>query len=449
MKLYNLSEGKYRNINPKDITIAVYGLGKMGLPLAAVFANKGFQVIGTDINKNVVEKINKGINPVTGEIGLDQLLKKVIQNKTLSATGNGISASKKSDVKIILVPIFIDNHNNPDMTQLNNVVKVISKGMQKGDIVILESTAPPGTTEKIAKTIEKISGLELNKDFSVAHCPERTSSGTAILDIMGRLDPKIVGGSDNKTTEIVKELYKKINRRGVVSVKNTKVAELVKIWEGIYRDVNIAFANNLYLICKEFGVDANEIIRACNTDIYSHILEPGPGVGGHCIPVYPYFILKKIKSNKKLINLARKINDSMSTHTISLAQEVLAEKGKKIKNASILVLGLAYRSGVKETRKSPGIKIAKELKEYAKNVFVYDPLFNNEETKALGLIFKNDFNKVDCIIITTNEKTFKKLNWKQIAEKVSTKTIIDTQNVIDFDKLQKLGFSIRRIGYAK
>ena len=272
MKLYNLTVSKIKKIKNQDITVAVYGLGKMGLPLAAVFANHGFKVIGVDINKDTVEKINKGINPIIGEEGLDQLLKKLVKSKNFSATTDSISAAKNSDVKIIIVPIFINEKNKPDMSIVTDVTKKIAKGISKGDIVILESTAPPGTTiDVVGSAIEKISGLILNKDFSVAHCPERTSSGTAISDIQGRLDPKIVGGSDKKTTEIITHLYKQINKKGVISVNNTKVAEVIKVSEGLYRDVNIAFANNLYLICKELGVDAGEVIAACNTDIYSHI----------------------------------------------------------------------------------------------------------------------------------------------------------------------------------
>ena len=449
MKLYSLSEEKLKFIHTQEISIAVYGLGKMGLPLAIVFANQGFHVIGVDTNQNTVEKINKGQNPVIGEEGLDEMLKKVVKRRSLQATTDAVMASQNSDIKIILVPTYLDMRNNPDLSLVVDVVDKIAKGLKKGDIVILESTAPPGTTMNvIARMLEKKTGLKCNKDFGVAHCPERTSSGTALSDIMGRLDPKIIGGSDEKTAEIVKFIYEKINKKGVIPVTNTKVAELVKVWEGIYRDVNIAFANNLYLACREMGVDAREVIRACNTDVYSHILQPGPGVGGHCIPVYPYFILKNLKRKNSLLSLARKINDGMSYHTIQLIEEALQEKGKTLKDATVLLLGIAYRSGVKETRKSPGIKIANELKKYTQSVFVYDPLFSSGEVEKMKLSYKNDFKGIDCLVIATKEEAFKKINWKQVARSVSTRVVVDTQDLVDKDMLIKLGFSVRRIGYA-
>lgn len=450
MKLYNLPTAKLKTIQLKDIKIAVYGLGKMGLPLATTFANKGFRVIGVDINKKTVEQINNEENPVSEEKGLSSILKKVVRHGFLRATTDGIQASKDSDIQIIIVPIFLDSKNKPDLTILKDVVGKIAKGLQKGNIVILESTAPPGTTLNIVgKKLQDISGLELNKDFGVACCPERISSGTAIADIKGRLCPKIVGGSDLKTTRITEFIYRKINKSGVIAVQNPTVAELVKIWGEVYRDVNIAFANNLYLSAREFDADAFEIIKASNTNPYSKILMPGPGVGGHCIPVYPYFIIKKSNSKNDLLKLARQINDSMSAHVINLAKEALKEKNLTLAKANILILGVAYRAGVKEVRKSPGIKIAQELMRTTKHVFVYDPLFTQTEIEDLGLKYKKDFSNIDCIILTTDEIDFKKLDWRKIGNQMKNKVVVDTKNIINFDTLSNLGFIIRRVGYAK
>lgn len=449
MKLYFPNIKNLEKIKTKDITIAIYGLGKMGLPLAVVFADYGFKVIGVGKNPKNVEKINRGINPVTGEENLDQMLKLVINKKNLSATTDGIEASKKSDVKIIIIPTFLTAINRPDLNIVEEVTENIAQGLNKGDIVILESTAPPGTTLNfIASLLEKISGLKLNKDFSVAHCPERTSSGTAIADIMGRLNPKIIGCSDKKTAKILEWLYRKINKKGVVVVSDPTIAEMVKVSEGLYRDLNIAYANNLYLICRELGIDSQEVIKAANTDRACHILSPGPGVGGHCIPVYPYFILNSVKKNKELIKLARSINDNMSNHIISLVEGALRENGKDLKEANILVLGIAYRGGVKETRKSPGIKITKEIIVRSKNVYVYDPMFNQDEIKDMGLEYKDNFKNIDCIIITTEQSEFKSLDWNFISEQMKTKVVIDAKNIINKDNLEKLGFTIRRIGYA-
>ncbi len=450
MRLYNLPIAKIKKINPKNITISVYGLGKMGLPLAATFAKHGFKVIGVDINKKIVEMINKGENPIKEEKNLTLLLKKVVRRNSLTVITDGVKASKESDIKVIIIPIYLDSKNNPDLSILKEVVEKIGKGLCKGDIVILESTAPAGTTlEVIGKMLEKISNLKLNRDFGVAHCPERISSLTAIEDIEGRLCPKIVGGSDLKTTQIAEFIYNKINKRGSIPVSSPTAAEMIKMWGEIYRDVNIAFANNLYLSCKKLGIDAFEVIKASNTNPYSKILTPGPGVGGHCIPVYPYFIFSKNKTGNELLKLSRKINDSMSKHVINLTKEALKEKGVLLKQARILILGIAYRGGVKETRKSPGLKIAQELKGMVKSIFAYDPHFNEVETKDLGLIYKNDFNDIDGIIITTEEEYFKKIDWVKIARQMHTKTVIDTKNVINLKLLTRLNYSVRRLGYAK
>lgn len=450
MKLYTLSSDKLKKIKPSEITVAVYGLGKMGLPIAAVFAHKGFNVIGVDVNKTVVDSINKGNNTVKEEENLDKFVREAVKNKKLTATDDLADASRKSDIKIIIVPTYLDEANNPDLSIVKSVSEQIGKGISKGDIVILESTAPPGTTlNVIGKTIEQTSKLKLNKDFGVAHCPERTNSGTAIADIMGRINPKIVGGSDEKTTQIIKKIYEFINSRGVIAVKDTTIAEMVKVSEGIYRDVNIALANNLYLLCRELGIDAKEVITAANTDAVCHLLSPGPGVGGHCIPVYPYFILNKVKHNKEFLTLARSVNDNMSTHVIDLAREALKDQKIAFKKANILVLGIAYRGGVKETRKSPGLKIAKELTELSDNIFVYDLLFSEEETKRYGLQYKNDFSDIDCVIIATNHKEFKEIDWKKTGKDLKNKIIIDTVNVLDYEETRKLGFIIKRIGYAQ
>lgn len=434
-------------IKKNQVQLAVYGLGKMGLPLACVFAKKGFQVVGVDTDARRVEKINQGNNPITGEPGLDNLLKKGIDEKRIIATTDGVKAVTEADVAVIVVPTFLDKNKKPDLEALESVAKTIGGGMRKGILVILESTVPPGTTGDLLKTIlEKESGLCAGKDFGLAFCPERTNSGTAIADIEGRINPKIVGGFEEKSSLAATAIYELINKRGVVKVSSLKVAEVVKIVEMVYRDVKIAYANSLALFAEELGIDAQEIIEAANTDAGCEILRPGPGVGGHCIPVYPYFLFNKVKKNTEFLKSARKINDSMSDFTIELIRDVLQEDGRSLKESNVLVLGITYRGNVKETRLSPALDIVRKLTKKTKQVFVFDPLYVKEEIEKMGLNYKGDYQEVDCLVITALHDFFKKLNFGKIGKAMRTKTLVDTTLYFDPDKIKKSGFKIRSIG---
>jgi nucleotide sugar dehydrogenase len=424
MKCYGLSADEIRK-NIEKITVAVYGLGKMGLPLACVFADRGFNVIGVDINKNIVEKINSGENTVKEEEGLDELVRKVVKNKKLKAVLNSIEASKISDIHIIIVPTLLNKNKKPDLNIVKNLMEDISKGLEKGDIVITECTMPPGATESFIPILEK-SGLKCGRDFGVAHCPERTSTGTAIRDISGQY-PKIVGGVDEKTNEVLEGIYNIINKKGVIKT-DIKTAEAIKVFEGIYRDVNIALANELAIYCEESGINAKEAFEKANTQPYCHLHNPGPGVGGHCIPVYPYFIMNK---KTELTKISRKINDSMVDHVVNLTIKGLNGIRKEFKNSKILILGLSFRSGVKEVRNSPTIPLIKKLKKLKADVFLYDPLFTKKEIEEYAK-YKEDFENIDCIVIMTENKKFKNLNWK----KSDNIVIVDTKRVLDPEKIK-------------
>ncbi|MFQ6055107.1 MAG: nucleotide sugar dehydrogenase, partial [Methanosarcinales archaeon] len=347
MKIYGLEKNKIINaFKSGDITVSVYGLGKMGLPLASVFADKGAKVIGVDINKKVVNNVNKGINTIPEEPGLTELVERNVSAGRLSATTDLVEGAKKSDVMIILVPTFLDKNNNPDLSIVTSVCKSISKGLESMDFVIQESTVPPRTTVDVILPILEESGLKKG-EFGVAHCPERTMSGTVLRDIT-RAYPKIVGGIDAKSTETAEALYSVINQNGVIPVTDATTAEAVKVFEGVYRDVNIALANQLSIVCEKIGINAIEVFKIANTQPYSHLHMPSCGVGGHCIPVYPYFLIKTVDCDTSLLELARKINDDMAIYTVDSVKRLL---NGNLKDSNILVLGLTYRGNVKETRK--------------------------------------------------------------------------------------------------
>ena len=427
-----------------EITIAVYGLGKMGLPLAAVFAEHGAKVIGVDINEKVVESINKGINHIKEEPGLDELVKKNVEEGRLIATTNGVEASKESDIKIILVPTLADDRGNLKLDAVYDVCEKIALGLKKGDVVITEATMPPGTTENLIPILEK-SGLKLG-EFGLAHCPERTMTGTAIRDITGEY-PKIVGANNKDTLEVVIGLYETINKKGVIPMSSIKAAEAVKVFEGVYRDVNIGLANELALWCEDHKLDVLEIIKAANTQPYCNIHLPGAGVGGHCIPIYPWFVINTTKNaNLRIIKTAREVNDYMPRHVVELTIKGLNEIGKATKNSNVLILGLTFRGGVKEFTKSPVLDIIKYLKEWGANIFVYDPLCTEEDIKNLNVKWKNDFKDVDVIIIATDHKEFENLDLNNISNEVRNKVIIDGKNILDPKKVKNMGFIYFGVG---
>ena len=434
------------------VTISVYGLGKMGLPLAAVFAERGARVIGVDINQKVVDEVNKGECPILGEPMLPELLKANVKRQRLSATTDGVAATKESDVMVILVPSLLNKDKNPDLSAVAAACSSISQGLSRGDCVILETTVPPRTTKDMVLAILKQSGLK-EGDFGLAFCPERTSSGRAIRDITGAY-PKVVGGIDKESTETAEAVYSVINKKGARTASDTTTAEAVKLFESIYRDINIAYSNEMSLICHEVQVNPSEVIEIANGPIneatghpFTTLLQPGAGVGGHCIPVYPYFVTKTTKTDTSLIETARKINESMPYHMVNLIIEGLNEIEKSVKGSNVLILGLAFRDGVKEFRNSPAIPIIQRLKELHANVFLYDPLFSKEEIESFGAKYADSFDNMDCLVIVTNHEEFKSYDWKDIASRVRSKVIVDGRQIVDPDNIRKLGFIYKGIGY--
>lgn len=452
MKILGLGKNAIRDaFSSGRVTIAVYGLGKMGLPLAAVFADKGARVIGVDISPEVVDQVNKGKCPVLNEPGLPEMIKANVEKQRLSATTDGVAAARESDVMVILVPCLLNSDKSPALTAVTAVCSSISRGLSKGDLVILETTVPPRTTKDVVLPILKQSGLK-EGEFGLAFCPERTSSGRAIRDITGAY-MKVVGGIDKESTGTAEAIYSVINKKGVITVSDTTTAEVVKLFEGIYRDVNIALSNELALVCREMGISSTEVFPVVNEPFdeehqryHVNLLRPGAGVGGHCIPVYPYFVIKTATTDTSLIELARKINESMPFHMVDLIIEGLNELGRNVRGSNILILGLAFRGGVKETRNSPAIAIIQRLKKLHANVFLYDPLFSREEIESFGAAYSDSFNNMDCLVIVTDHKEFREYEWQKIGNKMRSKLIVDGRQIAAPEEIRRLGFIYKGIG---
>jgi UDP-N-acetyl-D-mannosaminuronic acid dehydrogenase len=370
------------------VKIAVVGLGKAGLPLASVVADSGLEVVGVDIDQRRCENINRGVNPIPEEVGLDELIKKH-GGKTLIATPRYEDARECTNF-VVIVPLFIDENHNPDFRILEEAFRSVGKVLKREDLVVLETTVPPTTTETMVRRwLEEESGLLLG-DFYLAHSPERIMTGYSISRLKNF--PKIVGGVDEEGGRRAFDLYRKFIPN-LQRVSSSRVAEFVKIIEGSYRDVNIALANEIFKIAEELDIDFHEARDYANHD-YCHIHLPSTGVGGHCIPVYPWFLINEMEKREKvgfaeLQRTSRKINDEMVGHwTEKIVLEAL-QIDKPLSRVKICLKGITYRKGVKGLYHSRNLALARLLARKGLQVGVYDELFSEEEIKGLGLNFMN------------------------------------------------------------
>jgi len=415
--------------------VCIIGLGRIGLPLAVQCASKGFMVTGCDIKKETVDSINKGISPVRNEPELDERLKDVTAKGLLSETTDVSEAVGNSNVIVVIVPLILNGSKEPDYRALDSATNSIVKGLQKNTLIIYETTLPVGTTsERILPLLEN-SGLKAGEDFFLAFSPERVSSGRIFYGLNSY--PKIVAGIEEESTRRAVEFYQKILDAEILAVENTETAEAVKLFGMVYRDVNIALANEFARFCQRKGLDIQEVIKASNTNPYSHILNPGCGTGGHCLPTYPYFLLNDM--DLTLVREARRINEGMPEYVVNLLKDI---EGKKI-----LVLGLTYRLGVKEIASSPGIEIIKRLKALGMDVFAHDPMLSREEIEGYGFKYGDieNLDRIDAIILATGHKEYQDLNLEMLKEK-GVKAIIDGRNFLDRERIRALGILYRGLG---
>lgn len=364
--------------------IAIIGLGNAGLPLAAVVADSGIDVVGVDINEERCNRINRGDNPIPEEVGLEDLI-------TMHGGKRLVATAKFEDAKgcktfIVIVPVFVDAGYNPDFSIMKSALLSLGKILKKGDLVVLETTFPPGTTEGMVESLlTQSSGLS-KSDFFLAYSPERIMTGYSISRL--REFPKVIGGRDEESGIVAYQAYKKfINNLHLVS--SARVAEMIKVMEGCYRDVNIALANELFKICQDLGVDFMEARDKANHQ-FCHIHLPSTGVGGHCIPVYPWFLIKEMEkrehfSNCRLLRTSREVNDEMILYW---AEKILLQclKIKKpLSSIKICIKGITFRAGVKEFYHSRNLALAKMLVEKGLDAYVWDPLMSEQDVQNKGL----------------------------------------------------------------
>lgn len=409
--------------------ICILGLGVIGLPTACLLALKGNKVIGIDIDEKKVEMVNNGICYIK-EAGLKDLLKRVINSKNLIAK----TEIQEADVFIICVPTPLNKKTKKcDLKYVNLAVKMISKVLKKNNLVILESTVPIGVTETIANFLERKVGLKAGKDFYVAYCPERSIPGNLLYEL--QYDDRIIGGINKKSAELAKNLYKTFVK-GKIYLTDLKTAEMTKLVENIFRDVNIALVNELAKICEELKLNIWKVIELANKHPRVNLHEPGPGVGGHCIPFDAWFLAEKT-TKANLIKLVRKINDSMPQHVVDKIKKI-------IKRGKVTIFGVAYKGNVDDTRETPAKKIINLLKDSGYEVSIYDPVVSKFEYPLENL--ENSVKDSSCIIVVTDHKEFKKIDPKKIGRLMKRKIIFDTRNCIDLKKWKKNGFKTILLG---
>ena len=397
------------------------GLGYIGLPTASLLATKGFSVTGIDVSQKVVDTINKGEIHIV-EPDLDILVKSAVHSGNLSASLEPVEA----DVFIIAVPTpFKDggpdhiSGKKPDLSYIEAATKKISPYVKPGNLVILESTSPVGTTDEVVAAILKKDGHAVGEDVYVAHCPERVLPGRILIELVE--NDRVVGGINVGSTDVTVEFYERFVR-GAVLATTAKTAEMVKLTENSSRDVQIAFANELSMICERENIDTWEVIELANRHPRVNILNPGPGVGGHCIAVDPWFIVDRSPDCSNLIRTAREVNDSKPEWVIDRVRKC----ADKFKNPTIACLGLAFKADVDDLRESPAAEIVRKLQSMnIGDLLICEP--NLQESDQFELCgFAEAIKEADIILLLVDHKQFKNMTASELSEKV----VVDTRGVI-------------------
>jgi len=425
-------------VKQNDFTLGVIGIGRVGLPLALVFANSGVNVIGIDRNKEYVEKIKRGEKPFN-EHGIEEYMK----TKNFTPTANIKDGIEKSDILILTIGTPITEHMRPDYSQLRSAINSILDTSIKGKLIITRSTVSPGTVENFIKPLlEKKTGLKTGDDFGLSVCPERILEGKALEEI--RNLPEIVGAVDEMSAEITSELFRKINKDKKIFVTTPKAAELAKLFTNVYRYINFALANEFGLLAEEYGEDAHEIINILN-DGYSRGGVPVPGMtGGPCLSKDGYYLISNLMFPDFILTGWR-LNESIPQHIVNRLKKRLNDKGKIIHDCKVCVLGLAFKAGIDDTRYSPAVRLVELLKIEAANVGVHDPYI--EETDKL----EDAVRDADAIILAVNHPKFDGVH--KVIHKIGKHKpgciLVDCWGFINKDEARNLGFDYIRFGSGK
>ncbi len=420
-------------ISSRTAVVSIVGLGYVGLPLAVVIAKAGYTVVGIDVSDKIVDKVNSGLNYI-GDV-MDSDFREVVRNGRLCAVSD-FSIIRNVDCIIVCVPTPLDLNKQPDMSFIRSAINEIAKYLHSGTLVVLESTTYPGTTQELLKPVlETKSGLICEKDFFLAFSPERVDPGNAVYKTKNT--PKVVGGIGKDSTETASALYRKVLESDIFEVSSPAVAEMEKLLENSYRNINIALINEMAIICEQMKINIWEVIEAAKTKPYGfQAFYPGPGIGGHCIPLDPFYLTWKAREydyHTRLIELSGEINQYMPQYVVERVYRILNRYKKPLNGSRILILGVAYKQDVGDYRESPALKVIELLEEEGVKVQYSDPYvtdFTNrgKEYKSMELS-KETLSQADLTVIITSHKS---VDYQFV--QANTPYVFDTRNAMKYVK---------------
>lgn len=423
------------------LAIAVVGLGKIGLPIAAQYAAKGNRVVGADVSPHVVDSVNAGRSYLVGEPLLAERVGHAVSAGLLRATRDTAAAASEAEVVVVAVPLIVGVDGLLDFRALDDATSKVAQGIKAGTLIIYETTLPLGATRgRLGPALERHSGLRLGTDLFLAFSPERVSSGRVFKDLATY--PKIVGGVDSASTERAAAFYSVVLDAEVTPVADAETAEYAKLAETTYRFVNIALADQLAAFGRDHGVNVTQAFAAANSQPYSHIHQPGIGIGGHCIPVYPRFLLEAAgNADLSLVRAATEVDEAMQ----ALYVRWLASTLGSIKEKRILVLGVCYRANVKETAFSAAFPVIEALRQQRAHVVVHDALLGDGELRALGLepINLDSPIAVDAVIIQAFHDEYRDLHWERF---IGLRAVADGRGVLQASFFEPRGVAFMSLG---
>jgi len=439
------------HLTSNSLKVGIVGIGRIGLPTALCFANSGFETIGIDINAELVNMVNSGDYPLKDEPEFDKIFDVVMHQKKLVATTNISKAILECDIILLSLPTPIDDQNIPDYTALLLVGKSLNKVLSNGQIVIVESTVEPGFIEN--ELLQIIEGpdrtLKSGIDFHLAACPEIANPGEIMKDFKNL--PRLVGSIDEKISSIVSQIYTHVFGVELILMPNCKTANAVKLTTNAFRDINIAFINELALLFEKLGIDTYTVIDAAKRKYNFQPHFPGAGVGGPCLPTNSYQYLnssKKIDDDfLKIVKEARKINENMPNHVVNLLSDALSESNTSLNNSTIALLGVSYKPNIHDVQIAPSKEIIKILKEKNAKIKIFDPYFT---TQVFGLntekSISDALSESDAVILITGHKEFQNLDLKKFSNTMKNPILVDCTGLVNPHDAKESGFIFRGIG---